>query len=160
VLAAAGYSTAGMAGMFEKLDVATRLNDNGGFPYLRSHPLTVDRISEARNRTLLSGAAPRPPTLEHALMQARARVLMDDSAQGLQRLNGASSSPLASDRVGALYAGALAASQLQDHARAEALAEEALDWRAPPARANRVPNARCCCCRRNCTSHGANRRQP
>ena len=127
VLAAAGYSTAGMAGMFERLDVATRLNDNNGFPYLRSHPLTVDRISEARNRTLLSGAAPRPPTLEHALMQARARVLMDDSAQGLQRLNGGSSSPLVSDRVGALYAGALAASQLQDPARAQAQAEEALD---------------------------------
>ena len=127
VLAAAGYSTAGMAGMFEKLDVAMRLNDNNGFPYLRSHPLTVDRISEARNRTLLSGGTPRPPTLEHAVMQARARVLMDDSAQGLHRLNGASSSPLASDRVGVLYAGAMAASQLQDHARAEALGEQALD---------------------------------
>lgn len=126
VLAAAGYSTAGMAGMFEKLDAATRLNDNNGFPYLRSHPLTVDRISEARNRTLLAGAAPRPPTIEHALMQARARVLMDDSVQSLQRLTGASSSPLASDRIGALYAGAMAASQLQDHARAAALADEAL----------------------------------
>lgn len=127
VLAAAGYATAGMAGMFERLDVAMRLNDNNGFPYLRSHPLTVDRISEARNRTLLSGGTPRPPTLEHAMMQARARVLMDESVQGLQRLNGASSSPLAGDRVGALYAGALAASQLQDHARAVTLAEHALD---------------------------------
>ncbi len=127
VLAAAGYATAGMAGMFERLDVATRLNDNNGFPYLRSHPLTVDRISEARNRTLLSGAMAKAPTLEHSLMQARARVLMDDSVQGLQRLNGASSSPLASDRVSALYAGALAASQLKDHARALALADEALD---------------------------------
>ena len=53
VLAAAGFSTAGMGAMFEKMDVATRLNDNGSFPYLRSHPLTVDRISEARNRALL-----------------------------------------------------------------------------------------------------------
>lgn len=127
VLANAGYSTAGMAAMFEKLDTATRLNDNNGFPYLRSHPLTVDRISEARNRTLLAGGAPRPPTIEHALMQARSRVLMDDSAQSLQRLNGASSSPLASDRIGALYAGAMAASLLQDHARAQTLAGEALE---------------------------------
>ncbi len=126
VLAAAGFSPAGMAGMFEKMDVATRLNDSNGFPYLRSHPLTVDRISEARNRTLMAGSAPRPPSLQHALMQARARVLMDDSAQGLQRLNGASSSPLLSDRVGALYGGALAASLLNDHARAETLATQAL----------------------------------
>ena len=127
VLTDAGYSPAGMAAMFEKLDLATRLNDNNGFPYLRSHPLTVDRIAEARNRTLVAGSQPRPPTLQHALMQARARVLMDDSAQGLQRLNGGSSSPLLADRVGALYAGAMAASLLLDPARADALAAQALE---------------------------------
>jgi len=112
--------------MFERLDLATRLNDNNGFPYLRSHPLTVDRISEARNRTLLDATSARPATLMHALMQARARVLMDDSAQGLQRLNGGSSSPVLADRIGALYAGAMAAMQLKEHSRAEAQAAEAL----------------------------------
>ena len=126
VLATAGYSTGGMAAMFEKLDVATRLNDNSGFPYLRSHPLTVDRISEARNRTLLDTTPARPPTVLHAVMQARSRVLMDDSAQGLHRLNGASSSPVLGDRVGALYAGAMAASLLKEHERAETQAAEAL----------------------------------
>ena len=125
VLATAGYSAAGMAAMFEKLDVATRLNDNGGFPYLRSHPLTVDRIAEARNRALLGGGVQPAPTLQHALMQARARVMMDDSAQAWQRFGGGSSSPLLADRVGALYAGALAASLLKDHARAESLAADA-----------------------------------
>ena len=125
VLEGAGYSTAGMAAMFEKLDAATRLNDSGGFPYLRSHPLTVDRISEARNRTLLSGARLPRPTLLHATMQARSRVMMDDSVQSLQRLNGGSSSPLLSDRVGAAYAGAMAASLLKDHGRAQALVTEA-----------------------------------
>ncbi len=126
LLAEAGFSTAGMGAMFEKLDLATRLNDNSGFPYLRSHPLTVDRISEARNRALLSNNAPLLPTLRHAVMQARARVMMDDSAQSLQRFNGGTSSPLLADRVGALYGGALAASLLKDHARAETLATEAL----------------------------------
>ena len=126
VLAAAGYSTAGMAAMFEKLDVATRLNDNNGFPYLRSHPLTVDRIAEARNRALLAGGALPTPTPQHALMQARARVMMDDSAQSLQRFSGETSSPALADRLGALYAGALAASLLRDHARAENLATDAL----------------------------------
>ncbi|MDO9094716.1 MAG: M48 family metalloprotease [Rubrivivax sp.] len=126
VLQAAGFSTAGMASMFERLDAATRLNDSGGFPYLRSHPLTVDRISEARNRTLLSGAKPPQPTLLHAVMQARSRVMMDDSAQALQRLNGGSSSPLLADRVGAAYAGALAASLLRDHGRAQVLAADAM----------------------------------
>ena len=41
VMTGAGYSAAGMALMFEKLDRSSRLNDSGGFPYLRSHPLTL-----------------------------------------------------------------------------------------------------------------------
>jgi beta-barrel assembly-enhancing protease len=124
-LGAAGFAPSGMAAMFDKLDSATRLNDSGGFPYLRSHPLTVDRISEARNRTLLLGAAQTRPSVLHALMQARAKVLADDSTQNLLRQNGGSSSPVLADRVGAAYAGALAASVLRDHARAQTLATEA-----------------------------------
>jgi len=125
MLAGAGFNPAGMAAMFERMDAATRLNDSGGFPYLRSHPMTVDRISEARNRTLLAGGPPLLPTVQHALMQMRARVLMDDSAQGLHRLKGESSSPLLADRAAALYGGALAASMLKEPARAEALAAQA-----------------------------------
>jgi predicted Zn-dependent protease len=126
VLTAAGFSPTGMAGMFEKLEMASRLSDNSSYPYLRSHPLTVDRIAEARNRVLLEGLAPPPPTLLHALMQARSRVLMDDTAASLQRLNGGTSSPLLADRLSALYAGALASSMLRDPAKARAQADEAL----------------------------------
>ncbi len=126
VLTAAGFSPVGMAAMFERMDQASRLNDNNGFPYLRSHPLTLDRVAEARNRLLLSGATPLKPDVLHAMMQMRARVLMDDGAQALQRLNGGTSSPQLHDRVAALYGGALAASQLREHARAQAQADEAL----------------------------------
>ena len=126
ILQQAGFSTTGMAAMFEKMDNAMRLNDSGGFPYLRTHPLTTDRITEARNRALMDGRSAPPPTLLHAVMQARARVLMDDSAQAMSRLSGGTSSPLLADRVGALYGGALAASLLRDHDRAARLANEAL----------------------------------
>ena len=125
LLADAGYNTGGMAQMFEKLDFASRINDTNNFPYLRTHPLTSDRISEARTR-LLAAPMPAPePTLRHALMQARARVLMDPAVQSLVRLSGESSSPLAVERVAARLAGALAASRLKDHARAERQAAEA-----------------------------------
>jgi predicted Zn-dependent protease len=126
VLAAAGFATSGMAGMFEKLDTASRLNDAGGFPYLRSHPLTVDRISEARNRTLLAGSAPPGPPLQHALMQMRARVLMDTNPRSLERLTGSTSSPLRADRLAALYGGAMAATLLGQHARAAAQVADAV----------------------------------
>ncbi|MEO5733392.1 MAG: M48 family metalloprotease [Rubrivivax sp.] len=126
VLVAAGYSAGGMAAMFEKLDGASRLNDNGAYPYLRTHPLTTERISEARNRTLISGAADGALTLEHAVMQARARVLMDGSVQALQRLTGRTASPQLADRVGALYGAAMAAARLREPARAQSLAADAL----------------------------------
>jgi predicted Zn-dependent protease len=122
VMGTAGYTQGGMAEMFERLDAANRLNDTGNFPYLRSHPLTIDRIAEARSRTLVPGrdaasAAPSP-RLAHALMQARARVLMDTSVQGLQRqLSGATTSAAPQDKLAATYAAAMAAGMLKDSTR-------------------------------------------
>ena len=135
VLTDAGYSPSGMAAMFEKLENANRLNDNSAFPYLRSHPLTVDRISEARSRLVLSGATAPADPLVHVLMGARARVLMDGSADGLrrqqQRAAGAlapGAAPLApNERLGALYAGALSSLLLDDVAAASTAVAKALE---------------------------------
>ncbi len=126
----AGFAAVGVAAMFEKLENASRLNDSGNFPYLRSHPLTVERIGEARARV---EAAPGPRSaatspLDHLLMQARARVLMDSSVPALRRLQAqdAAAAAAPAERVVALYASALASLQLRDHARAQAAAEAAL----------------------------------
>lgn len=129
VLGQAGYDLAGMAAMFEKLDTANRLNDSGAFPYLRSHPLTLERQSEARMRLqgVASPNAARSPWM-HALMSARARVLMDSSVLALRRLQelpAARASQGPAERVAALYASALASSQLRDAALAERRAGEA-----------------------------------
>jgi predicted Zn-dependent protease len=122
----AGYAPAGMPAMFDKLDASSRLNDSGGFPYLRSHPLTVDRIGEARQNVQASGAAasPPPPPLLHTLMQGRARVLMDPSATALRRLQDfdarATQTEFAlPDRLAALYTSALASGLLRDFSRAD-----------------------------------------
>jgi beta-barrel assembly-enhancing protease len=129
VFEGAGFAPSGMAAMFEKLQSASRLNDGNNFPYLRTHPLTVDRIAEARSRVLLgSGAEPGPP-LEHALMQARARVLMDPSVTALRRHQDLSNSMAAGlplkERVGVLYASALSSSMLGDAVPAQAAAADA-----------------------------------
>lgn len=50
IMTEAGYNGAGVAAIFERLQRANRLNDSGNFPYLRSHPLTVERIGEAQSR--------------------------------------------------------------------------------------------------------------
>jgi beta-barrel assembly-enhancing protease len=114
----AGFSPAGMASMFEKMDQASRLNDNGSFPYLRSHPLTVERMSEARTRATMSVTPPTLPESTHVLMQARARVLMDRSAEGLRRLLAAANPPGVA-APGDLYGAALAATHLKEFALAD-----------------------------------------
>ncbi len=119
VLREAGFAPTGMARMFEKLEQASRLNDAGQYPYLRTHPLTTERVAEARTRVGY-GAEPEPSGPEvHAMMQARARVLMDDGVDGLRR---AAQTPVTSpawrERLAVLYGAALAHSRLQDHAAA------------------------------------------
>jgi predicted Zn-dependent protease len=125
VLGNAGFSPAGMVGMFEKLDGAMRLNDSNQYPYLRSHPLTIERISDARLRVREAGLpAPVRSPVPHALMQARARALMDPTDQAMLRLQGLGNAAVpgtgpAADvaRLATLYSGALASLRLRDFER-------------------------------------------
>ncbi|RZL11247.1 MAG: hypothetical protein EOP40_03395 [Rubrivivax sp.] len=137
VMTEAGYAPAGMAQMFEQLQVAARLNDDNSYPYLRSHPLTTERIGEARARMGTAGwglvddrteAKLDRTRLRHALMSARARVLMDTRSASLQGLVRpvtlpASATPI--DRLARHYEAALAAIQLKDRAQAEASLRQA-----------------------------------
>ena len=125
LMAPAGFAPQGFVAMFDKLQQANRLNDNGSWPYLRSHPLTTQRIADMHARLPPSVAnAPAPlPTLEHAMMSARARVLARPGVDVLRQwvnepqTSGFAAQPLAR-RVGTLYAASLSALQLQDTAAA------------------------------------------
>jgi len=128
VMTAAGFAPGGMAAMFEKMDRSARLNDFGGFPYLRTHPLTVERIGEARARASArenSGggtAAASVSVLEHTVAQARASVLMDPRTDALRRWQArdADREGSAADKLRAACESALASSMLRDWARADA----------------------------------------
>lgn len=129
LLAGAGFSQAAMASMFEKLDQSSRLNDGGAFPYLRSHPLTSERIGEARNRLGTGLAARRAGTSEHLIAQARARVLMDNRVDSLRRwqaMDAPHADSSSGERLAAAYSGALASSLLRDWDRADAALHTAL----------------------------------
>ena len=127
LLTGAGFAPGGMAAMFEKLDQASRLNDSGGFPYLRSHPLTTERIGEARSRLGAFPKAGPSGRLEHTLAQARARVLMDTRVFALRRWQtldqdaaraSTAGAPVA-DALAAAASSALASTLLRDWARAD-----------------------------------------
>lgn len=140
VLTQAGFAPGGMASMFEKLEHSSRLNDSGGFPYLRTHPLNAERIGEARAR-VGSSAPPAALTgvLAHIAAQARARVMMDARVDALRRWQAldASANASAGERLMAGYASALASTLLRDWPRADTalqLAQAAARGDAPASR--------------------------
>ena len=128
VMTQAGFEPQGFVTMFDKLQQASRLNDNGAFPYLRTHPMTTERIAEMQSRQQLAGkAAAAPPDLLHAIMVGRSKVFSNPGVDGLRSYVGEAEAPPAgatrARQVGILYAGALAASKLREPAVAAKLAE-------------------------------------
>lgn len=138
VLTGAGYAASGMAAMFEKMERASRLNDAGAFPYLRTHPLNAARIGEARSRM---GAAVVPSAqtagrLEHALIRARARVLMDSRAEALRRWQALAKEGNGKDTtewLEAAYSAALASTLLKEWPQADAAWAKAAELLRPQA---------------------------
>jgi len=118
----AGFEPAGFVSMFEKLLNASRLNDSGGYPYLRSHPLTTERIADMQGRQqLLPGKVdPGAVDLVHSLVSARARVLSQPNIDALRFFSQDANTrhTTAARQAAALYAGVLADSRLRDPERA------------------------------------------
>ena len=149
VMTQAGFEPYGFVSVFEKLQQASRLNDNGSFPYLRSHPLTTERISDMQSRVPPGRlakpggpvAAGSPPagnpqasnqSLEHAMVTARASVLSNPGVDALRAwaplVAGAGFGKLDLARqAAALYGAALAAMRLRDLPSATALQAKLAD---------------------------------
>jgi predicted Zn-dependent protease len=126
VMTQAGFEAQGFVSMFDKLQQASRLNDNGAYPYLRSHPLTTERIADMQSRVALVAPSPAitAPSIEHAMIAARARVLSNPGVDALRAIaSEAVITQLATlgtaRRAGLLYGAALAASRLRDFSSAK-----------------------------------------
>lgn len=126
VMSAAGFEPQGFVSMFEKLQQAARLNDNGNYPYLRTHPMTTERAADMQSRQQLVPRTPAHPTLEHAMAAGRARVIANPGVDALRAAvaeadaGGFAALPRAR-QAGALYAAAFAAHRLRDPAAAARL---------------------------------------
>lgn len=129
VMTQAGYAPQGAATMFEKLQYASRLNDNGSYPYLRSHPLTSERIADMQARFQFTPGTPvaLPLAMDWAMISARARVLARaDIGQLRLWIDAVSSSDFEkgtpAQQAGGLYAAAMSAGQLRNFDQARAFA--------------------------------------
>ena len=125
VMTQAGFEAQGFVGMFDKLQQAARLNDSGAYPYLRSHPLTTERIADMQSRLPLG--APHGGDvvsgMSHAMLTARARVLSNPGVDALrgwlaQAKEVGLSGQTAAQQAGTLYGAAMAASRMRDAAQA------------------------------------------
>ncbi len=126
VMTQAGFEPQGFVSMFDKLQQASRLNDSGAYPYLRSHPLTTERIADMQSRLPLGGlhGMAVPPTALHAMMTARARVLANlgvDAMHGwqAQAQDVALTAQPNALQAGVLYGAAMVASRLREGAMAQ-----------------------------------------
>ncbi|MHB1248249.1 MAG: M48 family metalloprotease [Polaromonas sp.] len=162
IMTDAGFDGRGVTGMFEKLQQAARLNDNGSFPYLRTHPLTTQRIAEAQSRMQLALASAAKPSRQseaddanarvlHAMMAARARILVAPGVDALRTMAAeaqrrasaleALASPASAANIrdaAALYGGVLASARLRDFSGARNLLGKLQPLTASVARANQA----------------------
>jgi beta-barrel assembly-enhancing protease len=143
----AGYSPQGFVDMFDMLGKASRLSDSGNFPYLRTHPLTTERLADMRARVgefehqqdKNKRDNPDPNRLLfHRLMAARAGVLADLSvdAQKFYLQQGEAAQQTSANFLVTQYAAALAAWQTHDSARAKRFYDRlqaSLSIKTPPA---------------------------
>src|SRR5438105_5144318 len=79
-LEAAGFDARAMAAFFEKLQRATRVSDDGTLPgYLRTHPVTVERIADAQNKAAAMPYRQHVDSIEFQLVRAKLRAEAGDA---------------------------------------------------------------------------------
>ena len=83
IMRAAGYETAGMIAFFGRMQTASRAYTDAP-AFLNSHPLTTERIADITERTRDLRYRQHADNPEFSLVQARVRILQDDSSQGLR----------------------------------------------------------------------------
>ena len=76
-LAAAGYDPQGMADFFEKMGQTNRANGEGPPEFLRTHPISVNRVAEAKSRIQNLPPVEIAEGRQFYIVQARLRALLE-----------------------------------------------------------------------------------
>jgi len=88
ILAASGYDPHGMSKMFERLGQAGRLYDTNAPSYLRSHPLTTERIADVQGRLqseFRGSSSGGTNSLVFDWVRAKLTALADNRVDGLRQ---------------------------------------------------------------------------
>jgi predicted Zn-dependent protease len=129
ILREAGFDTSGAISFFSRVQTASRAYSDSAPAYLRSHPLTTERIADIQARTREQRYKQRADSLDFHLIRARLRVLQDSSPQGLRDAATAFDGQLRqqgrAQAIAAKYGLALIALKQGAIAKAQALWQEA-----------------------------------
>jgi predicted Zn-dependent protease len=79
-LETAGFDPRAMSTFFEKMQRASRIADDGTMPgYLRTHPVTFERIADSQNRAASLPYRQHPDSAEFQLVRAKLRAEQGDA---------------------------------------------------------------------------------
>ncbi|HNP27003.1 MAG TPA: M48 family metalloprotease [Nitrosomonas sp.] len=85
ILVDAGFDPQGMSAFFERLQKASRFYENGAPSYLRTHPLTFERIADIQNRTHEMAYRQVPDSTDFLLVRAKLRALQGKSSDAVNQ---------------------------------------------------------------------------
>jgi predicted Zn-dependent protease len=126
-LVAANYDPRSMPTFFERLEQSTRFHGAGVPEFLRTHPVTVSRISDTRGRAEQYPYRQYPDSLNYALIKAKLRVLTTtDNAATLRYFQNNKFQGLPEQRAVAQYGEALMYLKMQKTIPAEMLLQPLL----------------------------------
>ncbi len=122
-LSAAGYDPQGMADFFEKMGQSTRANGEGPPEFLRTHPVSVNRIAEAKSRIQNLPEVTASDGRQFYIVQARLRALLEnDPGKAISYFETELEKPLPDARKnGLLYGLAIAREKNAEYDEAELL---------------------------------------
>jgi predicted Zn-dependent protease len=121
LLQQSGFDPSAMATFFQRMQQATRVQENNAPGYLRSHPLNTERIANAQDRALAAPYRQVPDSVDYLLVRALIRSYEGTPEEAVALLKGQLTASRPEQRNAARYG--LAATHLRANNYAEGMAE-------------------------------------
>lgn len=118
-LSQSGFDVRAMADFFERMQKYGRLYENNAPVYLRTHPLTTERIADVQNRVETLPYRQVRDSLDFQLVKARVEALQESASQAVRMFESALAEKKFSSEAAQHYGLALALLRSKDYGRAE-----------------------------------------
>ncbi len=119
ILEGAGYDPRAMAVFFERLQRATRLYEGGAPSYLRTHPMTFERIADIQNRLERLPYKQVPDSVDFQLVRAKLRSELDSPTDARAFFEASLAERRFLSEASSRYGLVASLLRLKDHARAK-----------------------------------------